>query len=125
MDAEKIRPGIEVILTENGQALRDELGFISRFIVLEKNEKDDEDIRVRLKNRNAEEQPCFLMTDRGWIWIHSNPMTGKEAVSFRGPFYNIESALHPNWRLTLLEEERARKEKVALMEDSLIGSGEY
>lgn len=114
MDIEKIRAGIEVVLTENGQVLRNEEGLIYRLIVVKKETgedeelKLDEDTKLELKDLDTGEESCLILTDDGWALIYDDPMTGQKAFSARGPYYQVESVLHPNWRLLLLEEARQR-----------------
>lgn len=93
MDIEKLKPGITVIIVEDG------IG-IDKLYVLDLKEEGlngDEEIRLKSLILHPNEEFTFCLFEDGWKLIFSDPMTGKPCYARSGPAYSFESALHPDW----------------------------
>lgn len=93
MDLEKLKSGMTIILVLNGVGI-DKLYVLN---LKEEGLNGDKEIKLKSLNLHKNEEFTFCLFEAGWSLIESDPMTDEPCYSSSGPYYSLESALHPDW----------------------------
>lgn len=100
MDTEKLRTGLTLVLIEDKVA-------IDHLYVLDIKEFGlFSNMEMRLKSLILKPNESFtfsLFEEKGWVLVSFDPFSDRPCYSQKGPFYNFESALHPDWVNCIIE----------------------